>query len=66
MKQNWYLIINSESVVLAVYGSALGTEAVAKARELSAVGPVALRLSASTKRPSVGSAAPARTLSIAF
>jgi hypothetical protein len=66
MRQNWYLVVNHESVILAVYGSALGEEAASKARELSSVGPVALRLSASSKRPSVGSPAPARTLSIAF
>jgi len=63
---NWNLVVNAEGTILAVYGSALGEEAVAKARELNKLGPVALRLVATRKRPSVGGKIGKRSLSLAF
>lgn len=63
---NWYLIVNCAGCILAVYGAALGAEATAKAREVSKVGAVALRLVATSRRPRVGEQIGKRSLSIAF
>lgn len=65
-KVNWYCVVNSEGTTLAVYGSALGDMATAQARELAKLGPVALRLVATVRRPTVGAQAPKRYLSMAF
>jgi hypothetical protein len=63
---NWFLVVNADGTILAVYGSALGEEAQNKARELSKIGNVALRLVATRKRPSVGGMLPKRSLSMVF
>lgn len=65
-RSNWYLVVNGNGLILAVYGSALGEEAQAKAREIAAVGPVALRLVATSKRPAVGGTIGKRSLSMVF
>lgn len=63
---NWYLVVNAAGSILAVYGSGLSGDAQSKARELSKIGPVALRLVATRKRPAVGGQIGKRSISMAF
>ena len=66
MRLNWFLIVNVQGQILAVYGSSLAEEAQAKARELRALGFVELRLVATSKRPRVGAPIGKRSLSMAI
>ncbi len=57
-KHTWYVAVNSDSLILAVYGSSLLDMANHKMNELTKLGPVELRIVESATRPRVGQVLP--------